>query len=1317
MLSWGTALDGRQGVVFTLHTNDMAKGFDGGPVRMVELPTLIGVLLSNSLELRLEKGAGHKYMRKVWTGSRWRYFYSVSGGAGLGHHDEFHEGAKFKLAHGGKAGHFEVTGKTDDGKLKIKHDESGHEEHLHPDALKEMLHREHADALDGHTKKIAQDLKDVAKHGSDKQKARLQAEAGKYGHTEHLTDAGKAKAKAGAGAGGEAEGGGKGDKDKEAAARKKEQVAAVWGDKSGRDAADREAKAAAKTRSGKGIPAHTNEHGDHDKDKVGEATKDWSASDHDDAAAHHDKAARESDEKSGLEGEDYDKHQKDYNAHLDAAGQHEDAAEAKHADALEADDASKGKVREVAKVMNEGAARIQGIAAKGFDREREVGDHAVYRSKDGAISFTAKKDASPSDVAHAFVDEMVRRQLETTAGDHKMTDGEQKTARAVLRRTLDVSKIVGALGPIGHAKPEAKPKSPLAAKAAAEDAHATKESARHEAKAKEHQTAADDLDRGVESRGIHQVAATQHRGAAAAHERLSDSADSRSRIADGHSEQAGAHDAKADEKKERETGPGRGKKGTFGDEKKPGKGMSADEFADNVSDIGTSSAERAAKAKGRAAGKADAKVAVAAAKQKSGDESTAAVATDKTEFGQGKREDNATREAASNHHGQEGNKHLKAAKAADAAGDHDLRDAHVAAGKAHVLARKSGGYHRAMADAATKAISDAQARALKPDADEKKERETGPGKGKKGTFGDDDAGQNPAHAKWEAQYRKYKEGSGSYPKSRGRAGVDKAAMDAITAKVDAEHDETRRQESTGKAEGHNAEVERHEKAASFHRDAAKKELGFNAATAHKDAEGAHDTAAHHHRGASESWKAHAMGQPGRGAPARSTTAATESARADKASERSRRLAKPEPEPKAAAPAAKPEAAPGEMPTSVGDMKAEHIAQLRGTGDWTKGGVNRTNKDGSNSDTQGEVGHGMNVFKEQGAFLIGHEASGLVIGKNFRSAAEAKTAAMMLHHAAGEGGIHDDARRAAEQLGPHAAALGAHQKDGTLEEGMRQAREAKKTANSNAAAKKGLDKIASLGSHQPEKVTHSTSDEAHAKAKGSKRASSFAASPSEYRPGMSQYLVKDGRAVSTDGKRAASIPVAGHDDGHYASHNPSALYDRHGGAKQGERSDITKDGDKSFFHDPLTSAVHDFVDPATYPHKASLDASQLRTALDGSKFLAKGAEHRVSLESKDGAMTMHVTGNADHPTHAGQKVSVPLGEHEGPDFAMDVQHKFLSDAMKGAKGTVQLGLKAGRKGGRKSTTDTKQGKGKQPDTGILHVARSDGENHAIASFRD
>jgi hypothetical protein len=106
----------------------------------------------------LEKAGKHKYVRRVPTGKdkpKYKYFYKVTGGKGLGSKEEFQVGSAFQISHEGKGGHFHVV-KVDGNDLVVRHDESGKESVLSRDALTRMLHSHHAEKIEEESKKVKQ---------------------------------------------------------------------------------------------------------------------------------------------------------------------------------------------------------------------------------------------------------------------------------------------------------------------------------------------------------------------------------------------------------------------------------------------------------------------------------------------------------------------------------------------------------------------------------------------------------------------------------------------------------------------------------------------------------------------------------------------------------------------------------------------------------------------------------------------------------------------------------------------------------------------------------------------------------------------------------------------------------------------------------------------------------------------------------------------------------------------------------------------------------------------------------------------------------
>jgi hypothetical protein len=155
-----------------------------------ELPDWLGEVLEGLEDGDLLKGAGHKYIRRVPKagGKGWRYFYTVTGGQGLGHHSEFVKGASFKVKDAGKEGHFHVE--EDHGEeVTLRHDESGKSARVSKKALAGMLHAEHAEALGSVRERAAKNLEQARKTGTPKQQEKAAALADKYG-VEATTESG-----------------------------------------------------------------------------------------------------------------------------------------------------------------------------------------------------------------------------------------------------------------------------------------------------------------------------------------------------------------------------------------------------------------------------------------------------------------------------------------------------------------------------------------------------------------------------------------------------------------------------------------------------------------------------------------------------------------------------------------------------------------------------------------------------------------------------------------------------------------------------------------------------------------------------------------------------------------------------------------------------------------------------------------------------------------------------------------------------------------------------------------------------------------------
>lgn len=133
-------------------------------------------------EAQLQKGAGHKYIKRVPVGTtpsgatRYRYYYQVQHGAGVHNEDHFVEGASFRH----EGGHYHVTANHGD-EVTVRHDETGKTSRLSKKDLAKKLVEHHGKALEEHKKKVRADLAAVEAHGSAKQKARMREYAKRWG--------------------------------------------------------------------------------------------------------------------------------------------------------------------------------------------------------------------------------------------------------------------------------------------------------------------------------------------------------------------------------------------------------------------------------------------------------------------------------------------------------------------------------------------------------------------------------------------------------------------------------------------------------------------------------------------------------------------------------------------------------------------------------------------------------------------------------------------------------------------------------------------------------------------------------------------------------------------------------------------------------------------------------------------------------------------------------------------------------------------------------------------------------------------------------
>jgi len=128
-----------------------------GLIREREAPKqtdLFRALMATGL-FELRKAAGHKYLKRIPTGKpkpKYRYIYRQPKG-GLTSSRDIQAGAKFKVEHAGKLGHFEVKGHdAHNGIVTLQHDESGRIAHIREKDLHRMITSHH----EKQTKKVTE---------------------------------------------------------------------------------------------------------------------------------------------------------------------------------------------------------------------------------------------------------------------------------------------------------------------------------------------------------------------------------------------------------------------------------------------------------------------------------------------------------------------------------------------------------------------------------------------------------------------------------------------------------------------------------------------------------------------------------------------------------------------------------------------------------------------------------------------------------------------------------------------------------------------------------------------------------------------------------------------------------------------------------------------------------------------------------------------------------------------------------------------------------------------------------------------------------
>ena len=147
--------------------------------KAIVLPVDLGALLWEMQEAELSKGRAHKYIRRVRRNGRWVYYYKVTGGRGLAHADELHVGAKFRMKmywagdpDNGEDGHWEVMGELPDGRIRVKHDETGVVKTATREEFAQALREHHQDAIEDVGRRAQEEHYAATVYGSRRQRER-----------------------------------------------------------------------------------------------------------------------------------------------------------------------------------------------------------------------------------------------------------------------------------------------------------------------------------------------------------------------------------------------------------------------------------------------------------------------------------------------------------------------------------------------------------------------------------------------------------------------------------------------------------------------------------------------------------------------------------------------------------------------------------------------------------------------------------------------------------------------------------------------------------------------------------------------------------------------------------------------------------------------------------------------------------------------------------------------------------------------------------------------------------------------------------------
>lgn len=116
-----------------------------------ELPDALGAKLWAEQEAAIAKGLTHRYIRRTGSPGHYRYTYHAAHGGGVDHERHLVEGSKLRTG----GGHYEIVKDHGDGRVTVKHDETGETKTMTKKELAAHLREHHKAALDAHARSRA----------------------------------------------------------------------------------------------------------------------------------------------------------------------------------------------------------------------------------------------------------------------------------------------------------------------------------------------------------------------------------------------------------------------------------------------------------------------------------------------------------------------------------------------------------------------------------------------------------------------------------------------------------------------------------------------------------------------------------------------------------------------------------------------------------------------------------------------------------------------------------------------------------------------------------------------------------------------------------------------------------------------------------------------------------------------------------------------------------------------------------------------------------------------------------------------------------